>query len=127
MTTFWNVALWVYEFSAILSFLLLVKLTFRLSEEINDQLEIDSFISPLKTIWLCFWQNFFHIVFPLWNTFVCVILIIIHFVPNLDSLMKESVQNGIKKAGNEKNMTEEEIKKAVKEKYEKMVDNSDEG
>lgn len=127
MATFWNVALWIYEFSAILSFLLLVKLTFRLSEEINDQLEIDSFISPLKTIWLCFWQNFFHIVFPLWNTFVCVILIIIHFVPNLDSLMKESVQNGIKKAGNEKNMTEEEIKKAVKEKYEKMVDNSDEG
>ena len=127
MTTFWNVALWIYEFSAILSFLLLVKLTFRLSEEINDQLEIDFLISPLKTIWLCFWQNFFHIVFPLWNTFVCVILIIIHFVPNLDSLMKESVQNGIKKAGNEKNMTEEEVKKAVKEKYEQMVDNSDEG
>ncbi len=127
MTTFWNVALWIYEFSAILSFLLMVKLTFRLSEEINDQLEIDFLFSPLKTIWLCFWQNFFHIVFPLWNTFVCVILIIIHFVPNLDSLMKESVQNGIKKAGNEKNMTEEEVKKALKEKYEKMVDNSDEG
>lgn len=127
MTTFWNVALWVYEFSAILSFLLLVKLTFRLSEEINDQLEIDSFISPIKTIWLCFWQNFFHIVCPLWNTFVCVILIIINFIPNLDSLVRESVHNGIKKAGNEKNMTEEEVKKTIREKYEKMVDNSDEG
>ena len=50
MTTFWNVALWIYEFSAILSFLLLVKFTFKLSEEINDQLEIGSVISPIKTI-----------------------------------------------------------------------------
>ena len=127
MTTFWNVALWIYEFSAILSFLLLVKFTFKLSEEINDQLEIGSVISPIKTIWLCFWQNFFHIVFPLWNTFVCVILIVIHFMPNLDSIMREGVQNGIKKAGDEKNMTEEEVKKTIQEKYEKMVDNSDEG
>jgi predicted membrane protein len=127
MTTFWNVALWVYEFSAILSFLLLVKFTFKLSEAINDQLEIDSVISPLKTIWLCFWQNFFHIVFPLWNTFVCVILIIVHFMPNFDSIMREGVQNGIKKAGDEKNMSEEEVKKAIQEKYEKMIDNSDKG
>ena len=126
MTTFWNVALWVYEFSAILSFLLLVKLTFRLSKEINDQLEIDFFVNPLKTAFLCFWQNFFHIMIPLWNTFICVILIIIHFVPNLDSIVRESVQNGIKKAGNEKNMTEEEIKKTLKEKYGEVVDNSDE-
>jgi predicted membrane protein len=126
MATFWNVALWIYEFSAILCFLLLVKLTFRLSKEINDQLEIDFLVNPLKTAFLCFWQNFFHIMIPLWNTFICVILIIIHFVPNLDSIMRESVQNGIKKVGNEKNMTEEEIKKTVKEKYEKVVDNSDE-
>ena len=45
MATFWNVALWVYEFSAILCFLLLVKLTFRLSKEINDQLDIDFFVN----------------------------------------------------------------------------------
>ena len=126
MATFLNVALWVYEFSAILCFLLLVELTLKLSKEINDQLEIDFFVNPLKTAFLCFWQNFFHIMIPLWNTFICVILIIIHFVPNLDSIVQESVQNGIKKAGNEKNMTEEEIKKTLKEKYGEVVDNSDE-
>ncbi len=126
--TFWNVVLWIYEFSAILSFLLLVNLTFKLSKEIDNQLEVEFFeIQPLKTIFLCFLQNLFHILIPVWNTFICIILIIISFIPNLDSLVQESVQNGIKKAGDEKNMTEEEIKKVVKEKYEEMIDNSDEG
>lgn len=127
MVTFWNVALWIYEFSAILCFLLLVKLTFKLSRAIDEQLEVEvSKIQPIKTIFLCFLQNFFHILIPVWNTFVCIIFIIVNFVPDLDAHMREIVQNSIKKVGDKKDMTEEEIKEFVKKKYEKMIDNSDE-
>lgn len=126
--TFWNVALWIYEFSAILSFLLLVKFTLKLSKEIDSQMEV-KFLGnrPIKTIFLCFWQNFFHIMIPMWNTFMCFVLILISFVPDLDEIMRESVQNGIKKARNEKNLSEDELKALIKEKFGESVDNSDEG
>ena len=126
--TFWNVALWIYEFSVILSFLLLVKFTFKLSKEIDSQMEV-KFLGnrPIKTIFLCFWQNFFHIMIPVWNTFMCFVLILISFVPDLDEIMRESVQNGIKKARNEKNLSEDELKALIKEKFGESVDNSDEG
>ena len=126
--TFWNVALWIYEFSAILSFLLLVKFTFKLSKEIDNQMEV-KFLGnrPIKTIFLCFWQNFFHIMIPVWNTFMCFVLILISFVPDLDEIMRESVQTGIKKARNEKNLSEDELKALIKEKFGESVDNSDEG
>lgn len=126
--TFWNVALWIYEFSVILSFLLLVKFTFKLSKAIDNQMEV-KFLGnrPIKTIFLCFWQNFFHIMIPVWNTFMCFVLILISFVPDLDEIMRESVQNGIKKARNEKNLSEDELKALIKEKFGESVDNSDEG
>ena len=126
--TFWNVALWIYEFSVILSFLLLVKFTFKLSKEIDSQMEV-KFLGnrPIKTIFLCFWQNFFHIMIPVWNTFMCFVLILISFVPDLDEIMRESVQNGIKKARNEKNLSEDELKALIKEKFGDSIDNSDEG
>ena len=82
---------------------------------------------PIKTIFLCFWQNFFHIMIPVWNTFMCFVLILISFVPDLDEIMRESVQNGIKKARNEKNLSEDELKALIKEKFGESVDNSDEG
>ena len=99
----------IYVFSAILSFFLLVRLSWDVSKALNEKLEVNFGWSLLKLALLTFIENFFYIAIPGLNTFAAAVLMAVMLSPQWEKFVNEGVRKGINKAKAERGISDEEF------------------
>lgn len=116
----------IYIFSAILSFLLLVRMSCDVNRELNDKLDTNFGMSMLKIIIFTFIYNFHYILIPFFNTFMAIILLMAMALPQYEEVIKESMRRGIDKAKDERGLSDEEFDELIHQTKEKIIENEKE-
>ena len=99
----------IYVFSAILSFFLLVRLSWDVSKALNEKLEVNFGWSLLKLALLTFIENFFYITIPGLNTIIAIMLVFVMLSSLWENLIDESINKGVNKAKAERGISDEEF------------------
>ena len=99
----------IYIFSAILSFFLLVRLSWDASKALNEKLEVDFKLNLFKLAPLAFIENFSYIIIPGLNTIIAIMLMFVMLSPLWENLVDESVNKGVDRAKTERGISDEEF------------------
>lgn len=99
----------IYIFSAILSFFLLVKLSWDVNKALNEKFEVNFGLNLFKLAPLTFIENFFYITIPGLNTIAAIVLVLVMMSPQWEKLVNEGISKGVNKAKAERGISDEEF------------------